>query len=93
MIHTEFASLTFKCKNHKCDNEFHAHIVEHKGGINDYGWWIVQCEKCSEIFDVYIGRDVNDSELQSGGQILDRFDKEVYSETEVKEAVNNLKTK
>jgi len=87
MINTETASLTFKCPNKDCKNEFHAHIVEHRGGVNDYGWWIIKCNSCQTIFDTYIGRDVNDSSLISGGSILERLDKEVQNEEDVKEAV------
>lgn len=89
MINRETATMTFECP--KCKNEFRAHIVEHKGGINDYGWWVIKCDACKTVFDTYIGRDVNDSSLSSGGVILERFDKEISSEKDVKEAVEKYK--
>jgi hypothetical protein len=90
---TESATMTFECVNPKCDNGFKARIIEHKGGMNDYGSWIVKCRKCNEIFDIYIGRDVNDSSLTSGGQILGKYDKEVYSDERIDEEVKNFKAK
>lgn len=89
----ETSTITFNCKNPKCKNEFKGLIVEHKGGVNDYGWWIVKCKSCKHIFDVYVGRDVNDSSLTSGGEILDRLDREVYTEEKVKEEVEKYKAK
>jgi hypothetical protein len=93
MITTDHSTMIFKCGNPECKNEFHANIVQHKGGVNDYGWWIVQCDKCQTIFDTYIGRDVNDSSLAKGGKILERFDKEVQTEQEVKDAVKKMREK
>lgn len=87
MFGQESSSLRFNCENKDCDNKFSAHIIEHKGGVNDYGWWIIKCDKCQTVFDAYIGRDVNDSSLTSGGTILEKLDKEIYSEEEVKAAV------
>lgn len=91
MIHAETSTSFFKCINSDCDNEFKANIVKHKGGVNDYGWWAIECKKCSEIFSNYIGRDVNDSNLASGGKILKRYDKEFYSEDEVIDDITSLK--
>jgi hypothetical protein len=90
---TESATMTFECMNPKCGNGFTARIIEHKGGMNDYGSWIVKCKKCNEIFAIYIGRDVNDSSLTSGGQILGKYDNEVYSDEQIDEAVKKFKMK
>ena len=68
-------------------------IIEHKGGVNDYGSWIVKYEKCNEIFDLYICREVNDSSLTSGGQIIGKYDKEIYSDEEIDEEVKKSKRK
>ena len=91
MIHAETSKSIFNCPNDDCDNEFSANIVKHKGGENDYGWWAIKCGNCGEIFINYIGRDVNDSALTKGGTILKRYDKDVYSEDEVKTDIEKLK--
>jgi hypothetical protein len=93
MIDAESSTLTFNCPKKGCKNVFSAHIIEHKGGLNDYGWWIIECSACGEIFDTYIGRDVNDSSLSSGGRLLARMDKEVHNEEDVKTRVKKLKEK
>ena len=90
---TESATMTFGCENTKCDNKFTARIIEHKGGMNDYGSWIVQCKKCNEIFSVYVGRDVNDSNLTSGGQVLGNYDREMSADEKIEEEVQNFKSK
>lgn len=88
MITTESSTLLFKCGNKECNNDFHANIVKHKGGVNDSGWWIIKCDLCQSIFDVYVGKDVNDSSLESGGRILERFDKDIETEEDVKKALD-----
>jgi hypothetical protein len=88
---TELSTMNFECINSKCDNKFQARIIEHKGGMNDYGSWIVKCKKCNEIFDVYIGRDVNESSLVSGGRVLGKYDKESYSAEQIAEEVEKFK--
>jgi len=85
------ATLQFHCANSNCNASFEAHMVEYPGGVNDYGWWIIQCDICREIFSEYVGRDVNDSRLSSGGKILVRMDRDVCSEEEVHEEVQRLK--
>ncbi len=87
MAFPETSTLIFKSPK---GVEFVARMVEHKGGVNDYGWWIVQAERTGEIFSVYVGRDVNDSQLLSGGKILERFDKEIHTEDDVRERMQKL---
>ncbi len=90
MITVNGETFMFKCENPNCYNDFKGHQVVHKGGINDYGWWIVKCEKCGFIFQIYVGRDVNDSSLVSGGEILRKFDKEIDTEKDVLLAVKEI---
>jgi|GEM_PF-6480098 len=92
MVRSESASLTFNCENKNCSNNFSATIVEHRGGVNDYGWWAIKCDKCDEIFIKYIGRDVSDSRLNDGGKIIKRYDKGVYSEDEVLADLDTLRS-
>jgi hypothetical protein len=61
--------------------------------VNDYGSWIVKCVKCDEVFEKYIGRDVNDSSLESGGQVLGKYDREVYSAERILDEVKKFTTK
>lgn len=40
------------------------------GGINDYGGWVLQCVKCSHIFRLRLGRDIQDSSVRKGAMVL-----------------------
>jgi hypothetical protein len=66
-------------------------MVINEDGMNTYGYWIVKCEKCGEIFKVYIGRDVRDSSLIYGGAILGIYDDDVYGDKDVKNQVLKFK--
>ena len=87
---TESSSLTFKCTKSKCKNLLHARIVEHSGGLNDYGSWIVKCEKCKSVFSIYIGRDVNDSRLTSGGEILGKYNSDIYTDKMIRNEIRKF---
>jgi len=82
-------SLFFGCP--ECDGKFEADIVVHRGGVNDYGWWIVACDACGEIFSTWIGRDVRDSNLVKGGRILEIMDRDVHIEEEVEARTEELR--
>jgi hypothetical protein len=86
-------SITTSCKNPKCKNELRIRIVEDAKKKNYYGWWIVRCNRCKEIFDINVGKDVYDSLLISGGTILQRLDTEKTDETQVPIIVQQSKAK
>ncbi len=46
------------------------------GGINDYGGYVLKCHKCGKLFDFYLGRDVMDSHVESGADMVDRYFKD-----------------
>ena len=67
----------------KCGNEIKIQQVWTPGGMNDYGGWVIECGKCSTKMHIRIGRDVNDSNMISGGKKLDSYDDEIGNQTEV----------
>lgn len=90
----DYSTEWFNCPNPECDNSFEATIVKEKGGFNDKGWWVIQCDSCSTIFDTYVGKDVYDSHLDSGGEILERVEKDDNTtEDDVAEAVKRHQDK
>lgn len=78
-------SMTIKCP--ECGHSMEADMVVHVGGVNDYGWWVLRCGGCGHVFDTYVGRDVNDSSLTEGGEILERIDQDEHDEAAVKDRV------
>ena len=88
---TEVSTLLFECPT--CKNQLEASMVRERGGINDSGWWIIECSECESIFSNYVGKDVNDSHLRSGGKIIKKLDKDCYTEEEVKAEVEKLQKK
>ncbi len=84
----EQSTMNFECP--QCGNKFEAAMIHHPGGVNDYGWWIIKCASCGEIFDLYVGRDVNDSSLTTGGEVLKLMDREVYKQEDVKETIKEI---
>lgn len=39
----------FKCSNPKCDEQFKLYEIYYRGGLNDYGWIEIKCNKCGSI--------------------------------------------
>ena len=89
---TGTTTLIFKCQNAECNNEFTARIIEHRGGLNDEGSWIVKCRKCKDIFSINVGRDVNDSSLTSGGTILGKYCRDAYTMEDIEDEINKFKS-
>ena len=71
---TEEALIVHACN--KCGNEIRIRRVWHPGGANDYGSLIVRCDKCGEICEINIGRDVYESDVLSGATLLERKDRD-----------------
>ena len=82
-------TLEFQCPH--CDATCIAEMVVHWGGVNDYGWWIVRCGTCSHLFSQYVGRDVNDSLLREGGEVLEVLDRAIYTKEDVEERLIRLR--
>jgi uncharacterized C2H2 Zn-finger protein len=81
--------IYLKCP--KCDNDIEISKNYTPGGVNDYGWWIIECDSCGEIFSFNLGRDINDSNLRKGGKVIKKCDREFYTEDEVAKKVEELK--
>ena len=58
-------------------------LVEHLGGASDSGGWIIKTES-GEVFYANIGRDVFDSDILKGGEIIERIDTERHTEKDIK---------
>jgi len=79
--------FSFYCNNIACNNEFLTECGEHKPVRSDFGSWIVKCEKCGEIFSVFIGEDLRDTSLLNGGEIIGIYDADVYSDIDLENQV------
>lgn len=53
------------------------------GGANDYGGYVLKCTKCRAIYPLHLGRDINDSRVISGAEVLDSYDDELKNRSEV----------
>jgi hypothetical protein len=53
------------------------------GGVNDYGGYVLQCDKCGKAYAYHLGRDVVDSRVLSGAKVIDNYDTEVGDEADV----------
>ena len=83
----EANELSFYCTNVECNNEFVNECSRHKGVMSEFGSWIVKCEKCGEIFSIFIGDDLRDTMLLSGGEIIGIYDADIYSDIELENQV------
>jgi hypothetical protein len=83
--------FSFYCSNIACNNEFLTECVEHKGVTSDFGSWIVRCEKCGEIFSIFIGEHLQETTLLSGGEIIGAYDAHVYSDMDLENQVLKLR--
>jgi hypothetical protein len=77
----ESAYIETTCDN--CDNKIEINQIWTPGGVNDRGGWVVECEKCSKKLHVRIGRDVNDSQMISGGKKIDSYDDELKNKDQI----------
>lgn len=75
-------AVTVNCLNSNCGSEWHIRMVD-DSEIKRPGWWIVKCNRCSQIYDLRINANVYSSLLISGGTILQRIDSVQTSEMQV----------
>lgn len=57
---------TAKCPG--CSQKIVINQVWYPGGVNDYGSFILECNKCKHIFEVNVGRDVDASSVEDGAK-------------------------
>lgn len=70
----EKATMSTKCP--KCGNVIVINKCWTPGGMNDYGSFEVKCNKCKHVFIIDVGRDVYDSSISSGAELIRRIDRE-----------------
>lgn len=58
-----------KCE---CGNEIRINKVWYPAGCNDYGSFVVKCEKCGKVFEIGVGRDVDASDIISGAELIEK---------------------
>lgn len=75
-------TLTAPCPKQGCGNIVEIDQAWTPGGVNDYGGFILRCTTCSTVFPLPVGRDVNDSDVRAGAELLDRWDEEIEGDKE-----------
>ncbi len=65
----ERSMMITKCPS--CSNKIIINKVWYPGGLNDYGSFVVECNNCKHVFDIYVGRDVDASSVESGAKIIE----------------------
>lgn len=70
------------CPKEGCDNVITFRLSWTPGRANAYGSFIVKCGKCGTVFDVDVGRDVFESDIAQGGELLDRYNKDIPGDRE-----------
>lgn len=68
------ATVTTECE--KCQNGIEINQRWTPGGVNDYGGFVLQCGKCSHVFDLHLGRDIDYSEVNEGAKVLAKYNDE-----------------
>jgi hypothetical protein len=46
----------------------------------NYGGWVLKCKKCACTFAFNLGRDIMDSNVVSGAEIIDSYDDELENQ-------------
>jgi hypothetical protein len=41
------------------------------------GGYVLKCKKCENVFDFYLGKDINSSRVRSGAELLAKYDVEI----------------
>ena len=66
----ENSLLTAKCPG--CGNVISINKRWYPGGCNDYGSFVLKCDKCGQVFEIDIGRDVDASDVESGAKLIEK---------------------
>ena len=69
-MHTEESIIDLVCPN--CGNRIIIKQVWYPGGINDYGSFVLECDKCQKTIKFHIGRDVDASSVISGAKLINK---------------------
>lgn len=69
-METESATIHTECP--ECGHSIVINKVWFPGGLNDYGNFEVQCNKCDFVFEIPVGRDVDASNIQEGAKLIKR---------------------
>lgn len=56
----------------KCGNKIYINKTWYPGGCNDYGMFVLKCDKCGHVFEIDIGRDVDASNVISGATLIEK---------------------
>jgi uncharacterized Zn finger protein len=76
------ATLSATCPKPECGQEVEIHQRWTAGGVNDYGGYVLQCKKCGTVYPLHLGRDILDSRVRSGANVLDTYDDEIEGNRE-----------
>lgn len=71
------------CPNPTCGHTIKIEKRWTAGGVNDCGGYVLRCTHCRTVFDVHLGRDIMDSRVLSGADVLDTYDDELKNKAEV----------
>lgn len=79
----ESETLIASCGTQKCGQT--VEISKHwtPGGVNDYGGYVLKCKGCGAVFSVHVGRDIHDSRVVRGAELLDTYDDELGNRAEI----------
>ena len=67
----------------RCSNEVTITNRWTPGGMNDYGGYVLECSTCHKPFAFRLGRDINDSSVDTGATVLATWDEELNNKAEV----------
>ncbi|MDD3099194.1 MAG: hypothetical protein PHW36_02475 [Bacilli bacterium] len=56
----------------RCGRTIRIRKVSYPGGTDNSGYFEVECLDCKEVFEIYVGTDVDASEIVSGAKLLKR---------------------
>ncbi|MBS1530281.1 MAG: hypothetical protein JSU01_08235, partial [Bacteroidetes bacterium] len=62
-----------KCPNEKCGAPIHLSVGHFKGGVNDKGGVIIQCDECSTVFPCPLKNPIDASGVGKNGRTLDTW--------------------
>jgi hypothetical protein len=75
------AEVTTNCA--KCENSIEIEKNWTAGGMNDYGGYVLRCLECDHVFEFPLGRDIMDSRVVKGAEILDTYDRELDNKADI----------
>ncbi len=77
MSEINHTTVVVKCPIPSCKANIHISIGKDRGGVSDYGGWILECENCQQKFPYDVKNPSDYSIVENGAVFLNSWDNDI----------------